>query len=86
MSSRQPVCDLQRVVDRFSLRQRDAAHPFAQRFTFQQFRNDVRRAVMRIDMVDNEDIWVIERARCLCFLLKSRQAIFVNGKAPPATP
>jgi hypothetical protein len=51
--------DLQCVVDRFSLRQGDATHALAQGFAFEQFGDNVRRGIMRVDVVDNQDVRMI---------------------------
>src|SRR5262249_36336228 len=40
--------------------------------------DNVRRAFMRSDMIDNEDVWMIERTRGLSFLLKTGQTIFIG--------
>ena len=79
MRRRQAMRDLQRVVNRFPLRQGDPAHALAKSFTFQQFRDDVRRIVVRIDVINNEDIRMIQRAGGLSFLLKSREPLFVSS-------
>ena len=59
---RQAVGCLQGIVNRFALRQRRAIHPLAQGLAFQQFRNDIRRAIVRADVKDDQDVRMIERA------------------------
>ena len=46
-----------------ALRQRRACDAVAQRFAFRQFRNDVRRAFMRADVIDDQNVGMIECAR-----------------------
>jgi len=77
VGSRETFGDLQRILDRFALWQRSARHPFAQRFAFKQFRDDVRRAFMRADVIDDQDVRMIECAGSLRFLFKAPQPVFV---------
>ena len=65
------VSSLQRVINRFSLRQGGAGHALAQGLTFQKFRDNVRRAFMRTDVKDDQDVGVIERAGGLRLLLET---------------
>src|SRR6266571_3747373 len=75
--SRQTMRNLDRIVDRFAFRLRRAAQSFAQRLAFEQFRDDVRRAVMRADIVDGKNVGMVQGARSLRFLLETPQAILI---------
>ena len=60
-----PAAICMRVVDRLARRQRRRAHPRAQRLALEQLRNDVRRALVRADVEDREDVRMVQRAgRC----------------------
>ena len=67
----EPFGDLTRVVDRFARRQRARVQPAAERFPFEQLRDDVGRAGMRADVVDGQDVRVIELAGGARFLLEA---------------
>src|SRR5947209_18785331 len=81
MRRRQSTRDLQCVIDRSPLRQSYATHSRAQRLALQQLSNDVRRTVMRVDVIDNENVRMIQRPGRLCFLLEPGEALFVGGKS-----
>ena len=49
----QAACDLQRIVKRFSLRQCGACHTITQRFAFKKFRDNVGRAIVNADVMDD---------------------------------
>src|SRR5438105_1606959 len=67
----EPTGDLERIINSFAERQRARAQPFAQRFAFQQFADDVRRAVLRADVVHGEDVGMVEGGGGTRFLLKA---------------
>src|SRR5438552_11062766 len=76
--SPETVSSLQRIDNRLALGQRGAGHALAQRFTFQKFRDDVRRAVMHPDVKDDQNVRMIERAGGLRFLFKTSQTFSVR--------
>ena len=78
MRSGEAVCCLQCVINSLALSECDSAHALAKSFAFQQFRDDVRRTIVRIDVINNEDVRMIQRAGSLSFLLKSRESLFVS--------
>ena len=75
---RQPARDLAGVVDGLPMRQRRCADARAERLPIEQFRDDVRRAVVGADVVDAEDVGVIERADRARLLLEAAEAIAVG--------
>ena len=81
MRSRETVGDLTRIVDHSALSQRSSTHSLSQRFALQQFRDDVRRAFMRVDVVDDQNVRMIQRPGRLCFLLEPSKAPFVGRKS-----
>src|SRR5215475_14612032 len=52
----------------------------SQRFAFQEFRDDVRRPLMRIDVVNNQNVGMIERTGSASFLLKAIQSFGITGE------
>jgi hypothetical protein len=56
---RETVCDLKRVVIRFALRQRAVIQLLPECPAFQEFRCDVRRAVVGINIRDDENVGMI---------------------------
>src|SRR5205823_7121112 len=86
MRSRETVGDLTRIVDHSALGRRSSTHSLSQRLTFQQFRDDVRRAFMRVDVVDDQNVRMIERPGRLCFLLEPSKAPFVGRKSSGQNP
>ena len=69
---------LQGVIQRLAGRQRHAAQLFAQGFTGQQLRDDVRRAVLRADVVNGQDVRMVERGSCARFLLEATQPVSIS--------
>ena len=82
----EPPRDLDRVVERLAQRQRAARHALAQRLAFEQLGDHVRRAVVRADVVDGEDVRVVERAGGARLLLEAPQAVGVSRDATRAAP
>jgi hypothetical protein len=81
MRGGQSVRDLPAVVDRLAGWQGAGRQPLAQRLTFEQLRDDVRRMVVgRADVVNREDVGMIEHAGRAGFLLETAQAIGVCRK------
>ena len=58
----------------------------AQRLALEQLLDDVRRTVVRPDVVDGGDVRVVERARRPRFLLEAPQPLRVLAKTRPAAP
>ena len=50
----------------------------AQRLALQQFADDVRRAFVRADVVDGEDVGMIQRRRGAGFLLEAAKAVGIR--------
>ena len=69
----EPLGDLARVVDGLARRQRAAVQAAAQRFAFEQLRDDVGRAVVDADVVDGQDVRVIELPGGARLLLEAMQ-------------
>src|SRR5215510_11723542 len=74
------MCNLQRVVDRFTLGQGIAAHAIAQSLTFEKFRNYVRRTIVCTDVMDYENVRMVQSTSGLCFLFETSKAIFIGGE------
>ena len=55
-----------------------AVQPLAQRLALEQLRDDVRRAVVRADVVDREDVRMVQRRGRARFLLEAAQPIGVR--------
>src|SRR5437660_8297552 len=73
----QPTDDLLRIVDHLAQRELTLIQTITQLFTFEQFRDDVRRAFVSTDVKDTENVRMIESAGGLRFLLKAIQPISV---------
>jgi predicted nuclease with RNAse H fold len=67
------VRELDRVLRRLAHGERAARHPRAQRLALEQLRDDVRRAVVRAEVVDRGDVRVIQPASGLRLLLEAPQ-------------
>src|SRR5437870_4013006 len=84
VGSRESPGDLPGIVNRLSLWERHArsvrSQALAQRFSFKQLRDDIRRAVVCADIVNRQNVWMIQGTRGLRFLLKSPQSICVLGE------
>ena len=77
---RQSERDLERVINRATLRQRRTTRALAQSLSLQQLRHDIRRAIVRADVMHDQDVRMIKRARGASFLLEPMQAIRVGGE------
>ena len=73
-----PARDLDRDVDRLADRQRRRSRPVAQRLALEQLRDEVRRAVVRADVVERDDVGVGERRDGARLLLEAAQAVRVR--------
>ena len=71
------VGDLQGVVDHPALRKLPRGEGRAQRLALEQLLDDVRRVVVRADVVDGGDVGVVEDAGGLRLLLESAQPVRV---------
>ena len=75
---RQPARYLNCVLENLADGQRSAADTLAERLPVEEFGNDVRRALMRADVVDREDVGMIERRGGARLLFEPRQAIRIG--------
>ena len=74
------VGDLERVVDGLAVGKLASGEDGAQGLALEQLLDDVGRAValIRPDVVDRGDVWVVQDARGLGLLLEAAQAIGVD--------
>ena len=79
------VRDLDGVVDGL-LRRQGRAELLAERFALQKLRDDERAALVRADVVDDEDVGVIELGGGASFLLEARKAVGIRGEAAGERP
>ncbi len=75
----EPVGDLQRVPNCAPGGERAAGELRAQRFSLEQFRDDVRRAVLGSNVEDRQDVGMVERARGLRLRFEASQTLRVRG-------
>ena len=78
----QAAGQLRRVVDVLRNRQRSRRDSFAQRLPFEQFRDDVGRALMQTEVVDGEDARMIQSGRRPGFALETTEAVGVAANRP----
>ena len=76
----EPASDLRRVIERLARRYRTLPNPRAQRFAFEQLRNDVVESAFVADVVDGQDVRMVEHAGRARFLLETAQRIGVGRK------
>jgi len=72
--------DLKRVIDRSTLGKRRPSHSLAQGLALEQLRDNIRRTIMRADIMHDQNVRMIECARCAGFLFKAMQTTGVGGK------
>src|SRR5712691_3728873 len=72
--------DLDTVLDRLADRQRAATKALAQGFALEQFGNDVRRTVVRPNVVNRKNVGMIQTRRGARLLLEAPLAVRVIGK------
>src|SRR2546421_5898406 len=77
MRGGETVRDLTSVVGHAALGQRAAAHSLAHGLALEQLRDNIGRTIMRADVMHDEDVRMIERARGAGLLLESLQSFFV---------
>ena len=77
MRGRQTAGDLARIVDRSTLCKRRPSHSLAHGLALEQLRDNIGRAIVRADVMHDEDVRMIERARGAGLLLESLQSFFV---------
>src|SRR5262245_47038977 len=80
MRGGQPFGNLPRVINRLSLSDWALLYQLAQFFAFEQLGHDIRRAFMRTDIVNREDVRVVERRGGAGFLLEAAQTIRIHGE------
>src|ERR1700674_5143616 len=72
--------DLNTVLDRLADRQRAAAQALAQSFSLEQFGNDVRRTVVRPNVVNRNNVGMVQTRRGARLLFEAPLAVSVIGK------
>src|SRR5688500_10037600 len=72
--------DLARPVERPAQRRRTTLEPGAQALSVEELRHQVRRAVSRSQVVEDEDVGMIEGARRARLLLEAAQPVGVAGQ------
>ena len=80
MSASQALRHMQGVVYRFAHRQPATAQLLPQRFAFEQFTDEIRRAFVNSSVVNGEDVWMIERRERLRLLFEAPQPIRIADK------
>ena len=75
VARRETAGDLRGIVRGFSGRQRPAAHPFAQRLSFEQFGDDIGRRAVDADVVDRQNVRMVQAAGRSRFLLEAAAPI-----------
>ena len=77
----QAVRDLQRILRGLAHRKRRsgrAAQQLAQRFAFEQFTDEIRRAFVHAGIVNRQNVRMIQRRQGLCFLVEPPQPVRVR--------
>ena len=77
---RKAVRDLNAIFRRLARRQRRVVEPVAQRLAQKQLGDDVRRSLVRTDVVDRENVRMIQRARRTRFLLEAPESFGIRRK------
>src|ERR1700722_2048770 len=80
MRRRQSVGDLERIFESFSDRNRSAAEAVAQSLAFEQFRDDIGRALAGANVEYGQNVGMIQRGSGESFLLEAAHAIGVERK------
>ena len=86
MRRRKSLRNLYPVIDDLPNRQRTALQSLAQRFAFQQFRNQVRRTLVDSHLVHGQNIRMIQGGSRTRLLLESMQPIGIQLSRIPAKP
>src|SRR5215469_5165601 len=81
MNSGEAICDLARIVEGLTSRQRSFAQNIAQRCALQQLIHHVWGAILNADIVDRQDVRVIDRAGGAGLLLEKLQTFWIRGDA-----
>src|SRR4029077_20602857 len=81
MGSGEGTRHLDREVNSFTQLNSRAHQTLTQRVAFDQFTGYVISRVIRADLTNRQDIWMIERHDCVRLLLKPVQALSVTGEA-----
>lgn len=80
MGGGQAVRDLRATLDGFALRHRATFQHRPQAFAFEQFGDEIRRAILLADVIDAENVGMIERGDGTRFLLEAAQAVGITGE------
>src|SRR2546426_11563174 len=75
MRGGQPARNLEGVINALSQGEFAALQTLAHRLAFQQFRDHIRRAIVRSHVIYCQYVRVVERAGGFCFLFKALQLI-----------
>ena len=73
-----------RIVDRFADGQRSIAQPLAQRLAFQQFGDNIRRALFLADVENRKNVGMVQRRRGSRFLREALQPVAISRERLPA--
>ncbi len=76
----QAMRDLRRKLRGLAHRQRPGAHLLAQRFAFEQFTDEIRRALVNARVVNGQYVRMIQRRQRLGLLLEAPQPIGIGDK------
>ena len=71
----QTIADLHRVLHGLARRQRPVSQPIGKSLTGQQLEDDVRRAIVRADVEDREDVGMVEGSRCPGLVLEAAELV-----------
>ena len=77
---REPLRDLERIVDRLPLRNRRALEPGAQGLSFQQLGHGEGDPALRLEVVDGQDVRMRQRRHGLGLALEALQRVPVRGQ------
>ena len=75
------VRDLHGEVQRLAHGERPAAQPLPQRLSFEQFGDDVRRAFVRADIEDRQNVGMVQGRGGARLLLEPAQAVGDRARA-----
>ena len=81
VSRSQALGYLHPVLEGLAQRKRAMAQPLAQAFAFEQFRDEVRHALVCADVEHDQDVGVVQGAGGPGFLLEAPQAIGIGREA-----
>src|SRR5262249_37392500 len=82
MPGGQPVCNLDRVVDRLACRQRSSVQSLSERFTLEELRHNEGHPLVHTNVMLRVDIGVIQAGCRTRFPFKSSLAIRIRPERP----